>query len=334
MREILIYRHGHAHVDGYSTDIERELRDKGKRNAQRIGIWLARNNLLPDRVISSPAVRARRTAEKTIKTAGMHAGQIIIDPAIYQAELDDLLYLVKSLPDEINRVMLVGHNPSLEDLLKYLCWNPLPKNKKGHLLSPAALAWLQLDVDWKEVEAKTAELKTTVFPKTLPRLFPFPGIDNKESRSRPAYYYRQSAVVPFRINNGAIEVLIITSSKNRHWVIPKGIHDPGLSARESAAKEAFEEAGASGEVLPELLGEYSYPKWDAHCDVEVYPMRVDKITSQEQWQESHRQRRWVSVEEGMKEVENQDVSRMISLLPEYLETYPNKYPNKYREQDF
>ena len=329
MRELLIYRHGHAHDEGYQNDSERELRDKGKRNAQRIGIWLARNNLLPDRVYSSPAVRARRTTEKTVKTAGMYAGQIIIEPSIYQAELDDLVYLIKSLPDDVNRVMLVGHNPSLEDLLLYLCWNEVPRNKKGYILSPAALAWLQLDVDWAEVEAKTAELKTTIYPKTLPRLFPYPGIHDEESRSRPAYYYQQSAVVPFRVIDDAIEVLIITSSKNRHWVIPKGIHDPGLSAQDSAAKEAFEEAGASGEVLEDLLGEYRYPKWDAHCEVKVYPMRVDKMTSQEKWAESHRQRRWVSVEEGMAMVKNPDVSRMISLLPEYLLEYLPAYLEKH-----
>lgn len=319
MRELLIYRHGHAHHEGYQQDIERELRDKGKRNAQRMGIWLARKKLLPDYVLASPAVRARRTAEKTLKTAGMSADQVIIEPSIYQAELDDLVYLIKSLPEKVNRVMLVGHNPSLEDLLLYLCGDTVPRNRKGNILSPAALAWLQLDLDWADVEAKTARIKTTVYPRTLPRLFPFPGIHDEESRTRPAYYYRQSSVVPYRVIKGGIEVLIITSSKNHHWVIPKGIHDPGLSAQESAAKEAFEEAGANGEVMDDLLGEYRYPKWDAHCHVKVYPMRVDKLTSQEEWQESHRQRRWVSIDEAMQQVKNPDVSRMISLLPAYLE---------------
>ena len=58
MRELLIYRHGHAQFDSDGGDFERELRDKGKRNAQRIGIWLARQQLLPDHILTSPARRA------------------------------------------------------------------------------------------------------------------------------------------------------------------------------------------------------------------------------------------------------------------------------------
>lgn len=189
------------------------------------------------------------------------------------------------------------------------------------ILSPAALAWLQLEVDWPEVEAKTAELKQTVYPKTLPRLFPFPGIHDEETRSRPAYYYQQSAVVPFMVTNKGIEVLIITSSKNRHWVIPKGIHDPGMTPQDSAAKEADEEAGISGEVFDLPLGQYQYPKWDAHCEVLVYPMHVKKVFEHGQWEESHRQRKWVSVAQAMKLVKNRDISRIIGLLPNYLEEH-------------
>ena len=62
-KDLLILRHGHAEDLPDATfeggDIARELRDKGKRNAQRIGVWLARNDLRPDQIISSPATRAK-----------------------------------------------------------------------------------------------------------------------------------------------------------------------------------------------------------------------------------------------------------------------------------
>jgi phosphohistidine phosphatase len=319
MNELLVYRHGHAKRSDFETDIERELRDKGKRNAQRMGIWLARNDKLPDLVISSPAVRARVTAEKTCKTAGL-SGQIVkTDERVYQASVKDLIIVLSELTEDHKRVMLVGHNPSLEMLLDYLCWNQVPRRVKGGVLSPAALACLKLDVEWSKLEKSTAELQQIVYPQTLPRLFPFPGVSDAETCSRPAYYYWQSSVIPYRDMNGKIEVLIVTSSKNKHWVVPKGIHDPGLTAQESAAKEAREEAGIEGEVLQKEIGRYRYPKWDAECEVTVFPMKVSKVLSDIKWQESHRQRQWLPVSKAAAMIKNPEVQKLVEMLPGWLE---------------
>lgn len=317
VRELLVYRHGHARAEA-ETDYARELRDKGKRNAQRIGIWLHQQQLLPDRVITSGAVRARRTAGKTCKTAGLPAQLVRIDERLYLAGRKTLLECLREVPEDTRRVLLVGHNPGLESLLQYLSYDPVPRNAKGRILSPAALAWLQLDVAWQELEKSTAGLRQIVYPQTLPRLFPWPGYDDPASRIRPAYYYHQSSVIPFRYNRGQLEVLLVMSSKRRHWVIPKGIHDPGLTAQESAAKEAYEEAGVEGSVLEPLLGRYAYPKWDASCEVEVYAMRVEKILSAADWQESHRQRQWLPVHQASRLIKNADASRLVGALPEWL----------------
>jgi phosphohistidine phosphatase len=317
MNELMVYRHGHAQKDAVESDIQRELRDKGKRNAQRIGVWLARNNMLPDLVISSPAISARRTAEKTCKTAGLSAGLIKIDKRIYQAAKEDLLKLLRELKAKHKRVLLVGHNPSLEMLLDYLCWNRVPRREKGGVLSPASLACLTLDVDWSRLEKATAELKQIVYPQVLPRLFTFPGLHDAELRSRPAYYYSQSSVIPFRIMNGNIEIMIVMSSKNKHWVIPKGIHDPGLTAQESAAKEALEEAGVEGEVLQQEVGCYRYPKWDAECEVTVFPMKVTRVLSEKQWHESHRLRQWLPLTDAADMIKNPDVQKIVKSFPEW-----------------
>ena len=319
MTELLVYRHGHAKNNDVSSDIERELRDKGKRNAQRIGIWLARNNKLPDLVIASPATRARRTAEKTCKTAGLSGDMVKIDKRIYQASVKELIEVLREIKGKYQRVMLVGHNPSLEMLLDYLCWNRVPRRDKGGVLSPASLACLTLDVTWRKLEKSTAELQQLVYPQTLPRLFPYPGLNDVESRTRPAYYYQQSSVIPFRINNGSIEVLVVMSSKNRHWVVPKGIHDPGMTAQDSAAKEAFEEAGVEGKVFENAIGQYRYSKWDAECEVAVYPMEVTKVLPEAQWQESHRNRQWLSVKKAAQMVKNPELQKLVSELPQWLE---------------
>ena len=70
----------------------------------------------------------------------------------------------------------------------------------------------------------------------------------------------QSAIIPYRFNDGQLEILLICSSSKKHWVIPKGIIEPGLSPVSSASKEALEEAGVKGISDKNKLGQYSYHK--------------------------------------------------------------------------
>ncbi len=69
--ELLILRHGKSDWDAGTDDYHRPLMDRGKRGAQRMGIWLLQRQLLPDLIISSPAERALVTAQKLCKAAGM-----------------------------------------------------------------------------------------------------------------------------------------------------------------------------------------------------------------------------------------------------------------------
>ncbi len=85
----------------------------------------------------------------------------------------------------------------------------------------------------------------------------------------------QSGVVPYRITNGKIEILLVTSSSGKHWVIPKGWITPWLTSADSAAKEAWEEAGVKGNVIEPAIGFYKTRKWGYLCQVEVFPMLVE-----------------------------------------------------------
>ncbi|MGH2414042.1 MAG: NUDIX hydrolase, partial [Microcystaceae cyanobacterium] len=93
-------------------------------------------------------------------------------------------------------------------------------------------------------------------------------------------YIEQSGVIPYRISNKKIEVLLITSRKGKHWVIPKGIIEPNMTPQTSAAQEALEEAGILGEVLPTSIGSYTYNKWGGTCRVKVFLLRVDTLHSE------------------------------------------------------
>ncbi|HBE93034.1 MAG TPA: NUDIX hydrolase [Gammaproteobacteria bacterium] len=122
------------------------------------------------------------------------------------------------------------------------------------------------------------------------------------------------------MRNGKVEILIISSSKRKHWVVPKGIWEPGLTAQESAAKEALEEAGIEGRIADTVVGTYVYPKWGAACTVEVYSMEVTRVLPEEEWEEVHRGREWVSPEQAAKRLRQDELKPMVRELATTLQT--------------
>ena len=130
--------------------------------------------------------------------------------------------------------------------------------------------------------------------------------------------YIQSGIIPFRRMDDHIEVLLITNKKKDKWGIPKGLVEDGLSASESAQKEAFEEAGIYGKVYKPSLGKYSIKKWDGKCRIKVFAMEVTQIL--DKWPEDIlRRRQWYSVEDASALVRNKKLRAMIQGLSEYLE---------------
>ena len=315
MRELLILRHGKAEKDATDGDHQRPLQDSGKRGAQRVGVWLAGQGLLPDDVVASPAVRARETAAKCIKAMGADERRVRKDERLYQADVSDLLTVLADCPASAQRVLLVGHNPGLKQLIGHL-------SKDGQAVDSfptAALAHMRIGDDWGDLQAGQGELVQLVRAKELPKKFPFPSPHGDERRDRPAYYYTQSAVVPFRVEDGQLRILIVRSSQGKHWVLPKGIADPGRSLPESAAKEAREEAGVEGDVQQTAIGSYSCAKWGATCTVSVYPMQVDRMLKDDEWEESHRGRQWVSPRVATMLLKQPELAELVTVFSRQFE---------------
>ena len=316
--ELLILRHGKSDWNLGEADFQRPITDRGKRGAQRMGIWLWQQDLLPDHIISSPAERALVTTEKACKAMGMDPKTIHKDQRIYEAGLSALLSVLHECPTQARRVMLVGHNPGLEMLLLHLSNKPIDNPADGKLLPTATLARLTMPDDWSQLQAGCAEVISITRPGSLQERFPYPAPHGDELRDRPAYYYSQSSVIPYRMHKGKPQILVILSSKKKHFVVPKGIKEPGLSPRESAAQEAWEEAGVEGDIGDTALGSYRYQKWGATCTVKVYPMRVTREIPEHEWEESHRGRQWVTPKQAAKRLKQAELAPLVKALAKQL----------------
>ena len=313
-RELLILRHGKSDRNSAAEDFRRPLKERGIEHAQRIALWMMTEGAIPDYVVSSPAERSMETARRACNVMGLSDAAVHPDPGLYPGSLEQLLRGLARIPSSARQVLLVGHNPGLEELLEYLSSRAVPATKDGKRFPTAALARLEMPDDWRRLPRGCAELKDLVRPTTLPEKFPYPGPGGELMWDRPAYYYAQSSTIPFRVAEGGLEILIVGSRNRRHYVVPKGIHEPGMTAQASAAKEASEEAGVEGEVWEEPIGTYQYAKWGGICTVEVYPMRVTAVASEDLWQESQRGREWVSPEAAASRLKHQALASMVRKL--------------------
>jgi phosphohistidine phosphatase len=107
----------------------------------------------------------------------------------------------------------------------------------------------------------------------------------------------QAAVIPYRIRKERVEVALVTTSKGKGWIVPKGSVDDGEHPRKAAIREAEEEAGLLGVVRRKRLGRYLRVKGNHRCQVDVYLMRVTDVL--ESWLEDKlRRRRWMYVPEA------------------------------------
>jgi 8-oxo-dGTP pyrophosphatase MutT (NUDIX family) len=126
----------------------------------------------------------------------------------------------------------------------------------------------------------------------------------------------QSAVIPFRENDGRLQVLMVTSRKSGRWVFPKGSVRSQRSARDVGIRRALAEAGVSGIVAGSPIGSYRYRSKKKACTVEVYVMEVQSVL--DQWPQSRRKREWVPVVEALARTPNVQLRELIQSLPDYI----------------
>ena len=160
MKSLLVLRHAKSswkHPE--SADHDRPLNKRGKRDAPLIGRLLKKEDLVPDIIISSTAIRARATAEAVAKASG-YKGDISFDRSLYAAGPQAYIDALHDLSDDHVRVLIIGHNPGLEELVEML-------TGEIHLMPTCSLAHVKFRVDrWSDLNNK---IKGEVAEKWRPR---------------------------------------------------------------------------------------------------------------------------------------------------------------------
>jgi phosphohistidine phosphatase len=166
-RTLILLRHGKSDWRTGEEDFDRPLKKRGKNASSLVGKWLNTHGQVPDFVISSPARRAMQTAEISCYAMKISKKDIYKRKHIYLATPEDLLYVLEDCPREAKRVMLVGHNPGLEELLYYLVNGRLTIPEDGKIMPTATLAILDMPEDWAKIETGAANLEFLVRPREL-----------------------------------------------------------------------------------------------------------------------------------------------------------------------
>ncbi|MGI9055202.1 MAG: SixA phosphatase family protein [Pyrinomonadaceae bacterium] len=159
MKTLFIMRHAKSSWDDPDlSDFERPLNNRGLKTAPLMGELMSKNNFTPQIIISSPAIRAKQTANLVKKSAGFDA-EIFFDERIYEASPMRLSEVISDVEDEYDSAMIVGHNPGFENLVRVLTGKLEP-------MPTAALAVVDLEINsWKEVNAETGTLRKLIRPK-------------------------------------------------------------------------------------------------------------------------------------------------------------------------
>ena len=166
-RTLILLRHGKSDWSTGDDDFDRPLKKRGINASRQVGKWLSANDRVPDFVIASPAARAMQTAELSCDAMGIKNNEIYGRKHIYLATPEELLYVLKDCPEQAERVMLVGHNPGLEELLYFLVSGALTIPEDGKIMPTATLAILEIPDTWSQLGGGSAELEFLLRPREL-----------------------------------------------------------------------------------------------------------------------------------------------------------------------
>lgn len=159
MKKLFVLRHAKSSwAQTELADFDRPLNERGLQAAPFMGSVMAREGFAPAVIISSPAVRARHTAE-LVKNSGQLEAEVRFEDAIYEASPQTLLQIASSVESAIDSVMFVGHNPGIEGFIRLLTGNL-------ESMPTAGLAVIDVNIDdWSKITVGCGTLVKVIRPK-------------------------------------------------------------------------------------------------------------------------------------------------------------------------
>ncbi len=159
LHQLVVMRHAKTEQTA-SSDRARRLTDRGRADSRQAGQWLAREGYLPDRILVSSAARAQETAQIVADSVGKP--QIDALGALYDADAYDVLAVIREhIPDDVTTAMVIGHNPTMEELGFLLQGD----GARGVRFSTSGLAIFDCGTPWSSLEAGKASVVASYTPR-------------------------------------------------------------------------------------------------------------------------------------------------------------------------
>jgi len=155
LKTLLLVRHAQSQsASSYANDFQRQLNDTGIAEAKEVGNAILKEKTIPKLMISSPALRAIKTAEIIAEVINYPTQNIRNDDSLYEIDLDGFSENIQRLDDSFDTVLYIGHNPCISELSFYLT-----RHSVGNL-SPGSIFCCEFVIDrWKDIKNYSATFK-------------------------------------------------------------------------------------------------------------------------------------------------------------------------------
>jgi phosphohistidine phosphatase len=162
-KQLLIVRHAKSDWGNAGLhDFDRPLNKRGQANAPEMAQRLVKQQIVPELIVSSPALRALTTAKYFAKAWQINTSSIQKEKEVYEANVKTLLSVISNFDDKLNLIALFGHNPGLTDLANYL--------SNAHIYNMPTCSFVLIEFpfdDWEEISANTGKVLLFDYPKSL-----------------------------------------------------------------------------------------------------------------------------------------------------------------------
>lgn len=169
MKTIMLMRHAKSlHGAGKHQDFDRPLAKQGNIDASRMGLFIRQVGVLPGYIEGSTARRAQETIDLLIKAADLQSGIVSKNEDLYYGGARDYLSVIQKASEDTDRIMIVGHNPLLEETASLLC------NGEGEYVAripSGGLACIEHPaIEWKQIKPGTARFQWMMIPELLQKM--------------------------------------------------------------------------------------------------------------------------------------------------------------------